>query len=106
MKSWFWLYQNEHFQEMFILIQPPTPLYQMEHFQDLLFLLQETSSNFFMAVQGPSSHQLGRPPGRLKGGVWGGGAPPVRKKFELFSGCPRSAWFIQRPMPPARNQVF
>ena len=23
---------------------------------------------------------LGRPPGRLKGRVWGGGAPPVKKK--------------------------
>ena len=75
MKSWFWLYQNEHFQGILILIQPPTPLYQMQHFQDLLFLLQEKSSICFMAVQGPSSHQLGRPPGRLKGRVWGGGAP-------------------------------
>ena len=83
MKSWFWLYQNKHFQEMFVLIQPPTPLYQMEYFQDLLFLLQYTSSNFVMAVQGPSSHQLGRPPGRLKWGGLGGRSPPVRKKFEL-----------------------
>ena len=80
MKSWFWLYQNKHFQEMFVLIQPPTPLYQMQHSQGILCLLQYKSYNFFMAVQGPSSHQLGRPPGRLKGGVWRGGAPPVREK--------------------------
>ena len=66
----------------------------MQYSQGILCLLQSKSYNFFMAVQGPSSHQLGRPPGRLKGGVWGGGAPPVRKKFELVSGCPRSAWYL------------
>ena len=44
------------------------------------FGAQQKSSNFFVDVQGPSSHQLGRPPGRLKGGVWGGGAPPSEKK--------------------------
>ena len=91
MKSWFWLYQSEHFQEMFILIQPPTSLYQMEHFQDLLFLLQYKSSNFVLAVQGPSSHQLGRPPGRLLRGVWGAEPPPVKQKFKLDFSCPNSA---------------
>ena len=28
----------------------------------------------------PPGYQIGRPPGRLIGGVWGGGAPPGGKK--------------------------
>ena len=68
----------------FVFDTTSEPLYQMQYFQDVVFLLQQQSSNFFMAVQGPSSHQLGRPPGRLKGGVWGGGAPPVRKTKNVF----------------------
>ncbi len=39
---------------------------------------------FVVDVQGPSSHQLGRPPGRLKGGVWGGGSPPSEKKVQTL----------------------
>ena len=90
MKSWFWLYQNEHFQEMFILIQPPTPLYQMEHFQDLLFLLQIKSFNFLLLrqVSFPVNH------GGLQADYYGGSggrSPPVKQKFKLDFSCPNSA---------------
>ncbi len=63
MKSMVWLYQNEHFQEIFILIQPPTPLYQMEHFQNLCF-----SNLFVEASVLPVNHGASRP---TITGVWG-----------------------------------
>ena len=34
--------------------------------------------------RGLPNYQIGRPPGRLIGGVWGGGAPPVKKKVQTF----------------------
>ena len=78
MKSWFWLYQNEHFQEMFILIQPPTPLYQMEHFQDLFILLQIKSLNFCCSGKCPSQSitEASRP---TITGVWGAEPPSETK---------------------------
>ena len=92
------VHQIKNFLGMFHLVPPPSPLYQMDTFQELLQVLQKQRSNFLVVgCPRPPGYQIGRPPGRLIGGVWAGGAPPdppVRKKIELCSGCPRSAWYI------------
>ena len=52
-----------------------------------------------MAVQGPSSHQLGRPPGRLKGGGLGGAEPPQWEKnvWTVF-------WLSEKCLAPSLNK--
>ena len=49
---------------------------------------------------GLPNYQLGRPPGRLIGGVWGGGAPPGNKKFGARARIPAGPGSPPGPGPP------
>ena len=71
-----------------VLGAPPDPLYQMKKIRGSFHLVQKISSRA-TSKKGwgrprPPKYQLGRPPGRLIGGVWGAEPPPIEKTNGTF----------------------
>ncbi len=74
------VHQIQNFLGFVAPVPPPTPLHQIQHFQELVHLVQNTKFKLFVGCPKPPKYQIGRPPGRLIGGVWGGRAPPGKIK--------------------------